>query len=88
MGKRTLCLEPPPVLVPPVGRCRWPELVAHVIPLRLRQHQVLHPCFERAVRQVAAGLQIVEPVCLWHSLVATQRLGAHLIRSATTGARP
>lgn len=89
MGRHTIVLEQPPPLVPPVGRCRFPELVAALIPRKQRQHSTLQPCFDRAVRRVVVGLRIDEPVCLWHSLVATQRLGAHLIRdySALTGAR-
>lgn len=72
--------EPPPPLVPTVTRCKFPELVAEIIPLRLRQNAVLHPCFETATRRVSVGLVVAADVCLWHSLVARERLGARLAR--------
>jgi hypothetical protein len=81
MARHTVVLEPPPPLVPPVGRCRFPELVAQVIPLKLRRHSVIGPCFETARRRVTVGLVIGADVCLWHSLVARERLGARLTRS-------
>ncbi|GIF08720.1 hypothetical protein [Actinoplanes siamensis] len=80
MARNTLPLEPPLPVVPPVGRCRFPELLVEVVPLKLWQHQVILPCFERATRRVKVGLHVDEPVCLWHSLVVQQRLGGHLVR--------
>lgn len=72
--------EPPPPLTPPVTRCGFPELLAQVIPLRLRQHSPLEPCFDKATRRVTVAAALRSDVCLWHSLVARERLGAHLTR--------
>ncbi|GAA2696335.1 hypothetical protein [Actinoplanes palleronii] len=84
MARHTPVLEAPAPLTPPISRCRFPELIAQIIPLRFRQHAVLHPCFERATRQVTVGLHVGEPLCLWHSLVACHRLGGHLVREPVT----
>ncbi|WP_328465460.1 hypothetical protein OHA21_43645 [Actinoplanes sp. NBC_00393] len=76
----TVALEPPLPLTPPVSRCQFPELVVEVIPLRMRQHRPIEPCFVTAIRRVTVGLATQADVCLWHSLVARERLGAHLVR--------
>jgi hypothetical protein len=76
-----VAFEPPAPLVPPVNRCRFPELLTQIIPYRLRQLTVLEPCFDTATRRVAVGLVVGADVCLWHSLVARERLGARLARS-------
>lgn len=37
-------------------------------------------CADRATRRVIEGLRPAVDVCTWHSLCATQQLGAYLVR--------
>lgn len=76
-----VAFEPPPPLVPPTILCEFPELIAEVIPYARRRHSEINPCFEPAKRRVIVGLAGARDVCLWHSLIARERLGAHLARS-------
>lgn len=76
-----IAAEPPPPLAA-AGQCKFPGLLQRVIPERV-QHQTVHPCYESAARRVQVGLTVRADVCLWHSLVACQRLNAHLIRDLT-----
>lgn len=84
MATHTVVLEPPPPLIPPVGRCKFAELVAQVIPVARRRHQVLVPCFDIATRRVSVGLVVAADVCLWHSLVACHRMSGRLVRDPST----
>jgi hypothetical protein len=77
--------EPPAPLRVRRTRCKFAELADRAAPA---PHRSASPCPEAAARRIQVGTRYLADVCLWHSLVATQRFGAHLIRDLTplTGA--
>ena len=76
---RTKVETAPPGPLAVKGPCRFVELIKRVAPERTR-HRKLHACPVTATRRVQVGLNLTANVCFWHSLVATERLHAHLIR--------
>jgi hypothetical protein len=64
----SLTLDPPPP-VPGTGPCRADRLF-----------DLGGFCGDRATRKVIDGLGPVVDVCTWHSICATGRLGAYLVR--------
>jgi hypothetical protein len=61
------------------ARCRVDELLKIVAP-RSKDHYL---CPSRATRRVQLGDHLVTDVCLWCSLVATERLSARLVSVAS-----
>lgn len=70
--------QPPPLPVPP-GRCKFTELIFLVGASRARRRD-LPLCDRPASRRVQVGMSTSADLCLWHSLVARERLSAHLVR--------
>jgi hypothetical protein len=83
MGKHTIVLEPPPPLAVRPGPCEFPALLRKLTP-KDRRDGIQHNCRIPALRRVQVGLVARADVCLWHSLVTTERLHGHLIRDLPT----
>ena len=83
MTRHTLVLEPPPPLTVPAGRCKFGELLRLVAPKKVR-HRASMACDRPSARRIQIGMSVSADVCLWHSLVTTERLHGHLVRDLST----
>lgn len=78
MTAQTRSIEhPPPLAV--TGDCKFAAAL-RLLHAASTRHRDVPECFARAERRVLFGQSVRADVCLWHSLVATERMHAHLVR--------
>lgn len=83
MASHTITLEPPPPLAVRPGPCEFPALLRKFTSAK-RRAEIQNECRIPAARRVQVGMTARADVCIWHSLVTTERLHGHLVRDLST----